>query len=159
MPCIVVLNFIRLLFISLKYVRTVFIHLIFLYINYFFLFRCEFVNTAETKQSRKQIAKAMKKQRQEERKLRAAEETTAIRNVITESGMDPDTMGNDCGLGSCRPASLNSCANIKVFIFALCVLSTLSGMMIPGYLNSVITTIEKRFEIGSSTSGKRICFS
>jgi hypothetical protein len=57
------------------------------------------------------------------------------------------------GFGNYRPGFLQPCANIKMFIFHCCVFSTVSGALIAGYVNSVITTIEKRFEIGSSHSG------
>lgn len=60
---------------------------------------------------------------------------------------------NLCGIGKCHPAKLQICANIKVFVLALCLLLMASGALSVGYFNSVITTIEKRFEIGSSISG------
>eukprot|EP00093_Oithona_nana_P005745 05745.XXX_182220_189329_1 [CDS] Oithona nana genome sequencing. len=59
----------------------------------------------------------------------------------------------DCGLGNCRPAFLQSCANIKVFVFLLSLLMTVQQALTSGYLNSVITSIEKRYEIPSSISG------
>ena len=58
-----------------------------------------------------------------------------------------------CGIGKCRPRCIQSCASIKLFVFFMCLLITMSGTLSTGYLNSVITTIEKRFEIGSSISG------
>ena len=57
------------------------------------------------------------------------------------------------GFGSFRPDFLQQCANVKMFIFHCCMFSTVSGALIAGYVNSVITTIEKRFDIGSSHSG------
>ena len=59
----------------------------------------------------------------------------------------------DCGMGVCRPGCVQHLANIKMFIISACLLATLSGTLTAGYFNSVITTIEKRFEIGSSISG------
>merc|ERR1719507_2720761 len=59
----------------------------------------------------------------------------------------------DCGLGNCRPAFLQSSANIKFFVFLLSMLMTIQQALTSGYLNSVITTIEKRYEIPSSISG------
>ena len=41
----------------------------------------------------------------------------------------------------------------QVFVFLLSVLVTLQQALSSGYLNSVITTIEKRYEIPSSISG------
>lgn len=44
-------------------------------------------------------------------------------------------------------------AGIRSFVAAICLLITVHGTMSTGYLMSVITTIEKRFEIPSKTSG------
>lgn len=63
---------------------------------------------------------------------------------------DSDTQ---CGIGKFRPKCIQGCANIKLFVVCMCLLITMSGTLSTGYLNSVITTIEKRFEIGSSISG------
>lgn len=59
----------------------------------------------------------------------------------------------ECGLGKFRPECLKVCTNIKAFVFFMCLLLIVTGSLSTGYLNSVITTIEKRFEIGSSISG------
>ncbi|CAB4061515.1 SLCO3A [Lepeophtheirus salmonis] len=59
----------------------------------------------------------------------------------------------DCGLGACRPSCMQSLSSIKVFVFLLSVLVTLQQALSSGYLNSVITTIEKRYEIPSSITG------
>ncbi|GLG98073.1 Solute carrier organic anion transporter family member [Gryllus bimaculatus] len=59
----------------------------------------------------------------------------------------------DCGILTCRPAFLQRFAGIKVFVFLLSFLVTLQQALSSGYINSVITTIEKRFEIPSSLSG------
>lgn len=64
-----------------------------------------------------------------------------------------ETDSKGCGIGKLRPKCLQPCANIKSFVLLLSVLLATSGTMSTGYLNSVITTIEKRFEIGSSISG------
>jgi MFS family permease len=42
---------------------------------------------------------------------------------------------------------------VQIFVFLLSVIVTLQQAVSSGYLNSVITTIEKRFEIPSSLSG------
>ncbi|KAK3878540.1 hypothetical protein Pcinc_016839 [Petrolisthes cinctipes] len=60
---------------------------------------------------------------------------------------------NDCGLFNFRPAFLQRLANIKIFVFLLSVLVTVQQALASGYLNSVITTIEKRYEIPSSLTG------
>jgi len=65
----------------------------------------------------------------------------------------PDSEEQECGIGKLRPNCIQVCANIKLFVVFMCLLITMSGTLSTGYLNSVITTIEKRFEIGSSISG------
>ena len=59
----------------------------------------------------------------------------------------------DCGLMACRPKALQPLANIKVFVLLLSMLVTLQQALSSGYFYSVITTIEKRYEIPSSISG------
>ncbi|KDR21550.1 Solute carrier organic anion transporter family member 5A1, partial [Zootermopsis nevadensis] len=59
----------------------------------------------------------------------------------------------DCGILNCRPPFLQRFAGIKVFVLLLSFLVTLQQALSSGYINSVITTIEKRFEIPSSLSG------
>ncbi|KFD65748.1 hypothetical protein M514_07633 [Trichuris suis] len=44
-------------------------------------------------------------------------------------------------------------ATVKTFAFAICVLITVHGALSTGYTMSVITTIEKRFQMASTTSG------
>ena len=59
----------------------------------------------------------------------------------------------ECRVGQCRLPCLQPCATIASFTIMCCMLATLNGALTAGYVNSVITTIEKRFEIGSSYSG------
>ncbi|KAJ8986265.1 hypothetical protein NQ317_009975 [Molorchus minor] len=59
----------------------------------------------------------------------------------------------DCGILGCRPSCIQRCAGIKFFVLLLSFLVTLQQALSSGYINSVITTIEKRFEIPSSLSG------
>ncbi|CAH0762197.1 unnamed protein product [Bemisia tabaci] len=59
----------------------------------------------------------------------------------------------ECGIFKCRPYALQQFASVKVFVFLLSFLVTLQQGLSSGYINSVITTIEKRFEIPSSLSG------
>ncbi|XP_046468957.1 solute carrier organic anion transporter family member 3A1 isoform X1 [Neodiprion pinetum] len=65
--------------------------------------------------------------------------------------INPDS--KDCGILTCRPIFIQRFAGIKVFVFLLSFLVTLQQALSSGYINSVITTIEKRFEIPSSLSG------
>ncbi|XP_041974935.1 solute carrier organic anion transporter family member 5A1 [Aricia agestis] len=59
----------------------------------------------------------------------------------------------DCGILTWRPLFIQRFSSIKVFVFFLSILVTLQQALSSGYINSVITTIEKRFEIPSSLSG------
>ncbi|CAH2050576.1 unnamed protein product, partial [Iphiclides podalirius] len=59
----------------------------------------------------------------------------------------------DCGILTWRPLFIQRFSSIKVFVFFLSFLVTLQQALSSGYINSVITTIEKRFEIPSSLSG------
>ncbi|RZC42771.1 solute carrier organic anion transporter family member 5A1 [Asbolus verrucosus] len=59
----------------------------------------------------------------------------------------------ECGILKCRPSFIQKYAGIKCFVFLLSFLVTLQQALSSGYINSVITTIEKRFEIPSSLSG------
>jgi len=63
------------------------------------------------------------------------------------------TSRGECRVGQCRLPCLQPCATIATFTVMCCALATLNGALTAGYVNSVITTIEKRFEIGSSFSG------
>ncbi|GAB0098810.1 solute carrier organic anion transporter family member 5A1 [Sergentomyia squamirostris] len=64
-----------------------------------------------------------------------------------------DDLIRDCGFFTCRPRAIQRFARIKVFVFLLSILVTLQQALSSGYINSVITTIEKRFDIPSSYSG------
>uniref|UniRef100_A0A182QCG1 Kazal-like domain-containing protein n=2 Tax=Cellia TaxID=44534 RepID=A0A182QCG1_9DIPT len=64
-----------------------------------------------------------------------------------------DDYTRDCGILNCRPTAVQHFARIKVFVLLLSILVTLQQALSSGYINSVITTIEKRFEIPSSLSG------
>ncbi|CAL1542188.1 unnamed protein product [Lymnaea stagnalis] len=78
------------------------------------------------------------------------------KDVIIEQVMgldDDDEEANQCKLGNFSPECFQTCANVKMFVFFMCVLLIVASALTTGYLNSVITTIEKRFEIGSSISG------
>ncbi|CRK86366.1 CLUMA_CG000192, isoform A [Clunio marinus] len=64
-----------------------------------------------------------------------------------------DELSKDCGILSCRPMRIQKLARIKIFVLLLSMLVTLQQALSSGYINSVITTIEKRFDIPSSLSG------
>jgi len=65
-----------------------------------------------------------------------------------------DIADTECRVGQCRlPSCAQKMATVRVFTAMCCTLAALTGALTAGYVNSVITTIEKRFEIGSSYSG------
>lgn len=66
---------------------------------------------------------------------------------------DDDLRSQDCGILGCRPGGIQKFARIKIFVLLLSMLVMLQQALSSGYINSVITTIEKRFEIPSSYSG------
>ncbi|EDV98917.1 GH13584 [Drosophila grimshawi] len=59
----------------------------------------------------------------------------------------------DCGILNCRPYGIQRFARIKIFVLLLSLLVMMQQALSSGYINSVITTIEKRFDIPSSYSG------
>lgn len=63
-----------------------------------------------------------------------------------------DDKDYSCGLGSCRPQGLQGLANKKVFLAVFCLTSVLQGMYYT-YFVSVLTTIEKLYQIQSKTTG------
>ncbi|KAH9488977.1 Solute carrier organic anion transporter member 5A1 [Bulinus truncatus] len=79
------------------------------------------------------------------------------KDVVVEHRMglydEDDEEANQCRLGDFSPRCFQACANVKMFVFFMCILLIVASALTTGYLNSVITTIEKRFEIGSSISG------
>ncbi|GAB6028302.1 hypothetical protein CHUAL_002477 [Chamberlinius hualienensis] len=57
-----------------------------------------------------------------------------------------------CGVGLCKPKWIQTWANKKVFLAVFCLTSVLQGMYYT-YFVSVVTTIEKLFQIQSKTTG------
>ncbi|XP_055541090.1 solute carrier organic anion transporter family member 5A1 [Wyeomyia smithii] len=87
--------------------------------------------------------------RQPSNSVTMMEREKPLPNVLLAS----DDYSRDCGILTCRPSALQKFARIKVFVLLLSILVTLQQALSSGYINSVITTIEKRFEIPSSLSG------
>lgn len=56
-------------------------------------------------------------------------------------------------IGHIKFSCLQCCLNIKVFTAFLCLLACINGSIAASYLPAVITTIEERFELGSTVSG------
>ncbi|NXM74303.1 SO4A1 protein, partial [Serilophus lunatus] len=58
-----------------------------------------------------------------------------------------------CGWGRFAPACLQPCNTSKGVLFFLCMASFLQGMIVNGFINTVITSIERRFDLRSYQSG------
>ncbi|XP_037957068.1 solute carrier organic anion transporter family member 5A1 isoform X2 [Teleopsis dalmanni] len=79
---------------------------------------------------------------------------SVVNNNNNNALSNDDELGfGDCGILGCRPRAVQKFARIKIFVLLLSMLVTLQQALSSGYINSVITTIEKRFEIPSSYSG------
>ncbi|XP_054837574.1 solute carrier organic anion transporter family member 4A1 [Eublepharis macularius] len=59
----------------------------------------------------------------------------------------------ECGWGTFTPSCLQFCNTPKGVLFFLCVASFLQGMTVNGFINTVITSIERRFDLRSYESG------
>ncbi|KAH9424583.1 Solute carrier organic anion transporter member 5A1 [Dermatophagoides pteronyssinus] len=66
---------------------------------------------------------------------------------------DFDVEKIECGCLAMKFDSLRRYATIQFFVFLCCLLVTLQQALSSGYFNSVITTMEKRFDISSQMSG------
>lgn len=74
--------------------------------------------------------------------------------TVCSTNCTTDFADSECRIGQCRlPSSVQKLATVRTFTAMCCSLAALTGALTAGYVNSVITTIEKRFEIGSSYSG------
>ncbi|CAG2182726.1 unnamed protein product, partial [Oppiella nova] len=72
--------------------------------------------------------------------------------IDQQNGLQSDEPPN-CGFMSFRPRCLQQMATIQVFVFFCSILVTLQQALSSGYFNSVITTIEKRFDFPSKVTG------
>ncbi|XP_077989837.1 solute carrier organic anion transporter family member 4A1-like [Glandiceps talaboti] len=74
-------------------------------------------------------------------------------DVLKEEWKEGDMEGKQCGLGSCTPSSLQVCNNAKGVLVFLCVLAITQGMLVNGFINVVITSLERRFNLPSVSTG------
>ncbi|XP_070533603.1 solute carrier organic anion transporter family member 5A1-like [Ptychodera flava] len=65
----------------------------------------------------------------------------------------PEDRSTWCGYGKWRPRCLQRFANGKGFVFFACLMTLFQSMVASGYTSSVVTTIERRFQLKSSQSG------
>ncbi|XP_052396129.1 solute carrier organic anion transporter family member 4A1-like isoform X2 [Carassius gibelio] len=74
------------------------------------------------------------------------EPPTGVKFVSTDSE-------NLCGWGALTPKCIQTFNTPRWFLFFLCVASFLQGMIINGFINTVITSIERRFDLRSYQAG------
>ncbi|XP_027000792.1 solute carrier organic anion transporter family member 4A1 [Tachysurus fulvidraco] len=60
---------------------------------------------------------------------------------------------NLCGWGALTPQFIQNFNTVRWVLFFLCVASFLQGMIINGFINTVITSIERRFDLRSYQAG------
>ncbi|XP_026862744.2 solute carrier organic anion transporter family member 4A1 [Electrophorus electricus] len=65
----------------------------------------------------------------------------------------PSEEENLCGWGAVTPGFIQSLNTPRWVLFFLCVASFLQGMIINGFINTVITSIERRFDLRSYQAG------
>ena len=82
-----------------------------------------------------------------------ASPTPTATTTTTTANMLPDASNLECGLLGFRPQIFQRLASIKVFVLFLSLLVTVQQAVASGYLNSVITTLEKRYEVPSYITG------
>lgn len=80
-----------------------------------------------------------------------AENDPLTGEIVRTGEIDPDDMSS-CGIGKCQPDCARMFASTKAFMIVFLVAWVLQGMYFT-YIVSVITTIEKLFQIKSKTSG------
>nr|CAH8823628.1 unnamed protein product [Trichobilharzia regenti] len=75
-------------------------------------------------------------------------------NVTPKTVVSPESPDYSlyCGIRRWRPSCLRSTGNIQAFLAAACIISCLQAAF-SGYTSSQVTTLEKRFAIGSSIIG------
>ena len=76
-------------------------------------------------------------------------------NKISSQVLEADINNeiNECGCCFIKFKNHQHLANIKLFVFFMCVTVLLTNALCAGYRSSVVTTIEKIFELSSSMSG------
>ncbi|XP_061128593.1 solute carrier organic anion transporter family member 4A1 isoform X1 [Syngnathus typhle] len=69
---------------------------------------------------------------------------------LNQSATDSDHL---CGWGALTPKAIQVFNTPRWVLFFLCVASFLQGMIINGFINTVVTTIERRFDLPSYQAG------
>ncbi|XP_061656950.1 solute carrier organic anion transporter family member 4A1 isoform X2 [Syngnathoides biaculeatus] len=85
-------------------------------------------------------------------KMYGAQTTLCAESQITLNGISKDS-GQLCGWGALTPKAFQVFNTPRWVLFFLCVASFLQGMIINGFINTVVTTIERRFDLRSYQAG------
>ncbi|KAG8194345.1 hypothetical protein JTE90_029217 [Oedothorax gibbosus] len=73
--------------------------------------------------------------------------------VDAKDDEEDDDLGSPCGWGPLQPYSLQKFRSARWVLFWLCWAGFLQGLIVNGFINVVITTIEKRYQLRSTESG------
>jgi len=77
---------------------------------------------------------------------------------LIEKEIDGLAKESQCGLGKWRPKWMQPFAKKHWLLFLMCWFCTIQGMLINGLIPSSISTIERRFELSTSTLGRIMQF-
>lgn len=80
-------------------------------------------------------------------------QTSASPEPPNSEELEDDDLGSPCGWGPLRPKNLQKFRNPRWVLFWLCWAGFLQGLIVNGFINVVITTIEKRYQLRSTESG------
>ncbi|KFM61342.1 Solute carrier organic anion transporter family member 4A1, partial [Stegodyphus mimosarum] len=81
------------------------------------------------------------------------EDLSGTREDKLEEDDDEDDEGAPCGWGRLQPTQLQKFRSARWVLFWLCWAGFLQGLIVNGFINVVITTIEKRYQLRSTESG------
>lgn len=80
-------------------------------------------------------------------------ETGAHVQTPTDLKLISTDLDQQCGWGALRPKAIQVFNTPRWLLFFLCVASFLQGMIINGFINTVVTSIERRFDLRSYQAG------
>ncbi|KAK2160023.1 hypothetical protein NP493_1672g00027 [Ridgeia piscesae] len=73
--------------------------------------------------------------------------------VTCDKDKDSDTEEEQCGCGSCHPGFLQKFAKPTTYLVCISAIVLVQSMLVSGYTGSIITTIEKRYDLWSRDIG------
>ena len=80
-------------------------------------------------------------------------------NMVTVTDGEKETCrqteveDGQCGCGSCHPECLQGCAKPVTYLICISAIVLVQSMLVSGYTGSIITTIEKRYNLWSRDTG------